>query len=609
LVVGYPIDRENRGPKDGLARLEGFRTDRGSARTLVWLPSLLGSQAQKDLGQLVRLDHILSQNRFADYVRDLSQVDRESARSILTNQRDALGQRLITYLNVAYGLQNDPGGVLDGMQSIGGEEHFQSLSPGLELNVPGETHLSRALVDLLHQALASQYPGHPEFDKELKITKGAVQKVLEVVTGTLRTKERRLRVEKADRALVRQIANPLKLGEMGEDHFVMGERWKDHFQRAAAKGEGLDRIRVQDLRRWMDESEPMGLPPLLQDLVILSFAQQTNRSFTLHGGPFTPEPGGKWPDECALTQQALPAEPDWERAVEIVHTALGVAGLPSFMSGQNVARFSETVKAEVERLKLQETAPKLKAALEQRAADFGCTGQAFERLVTAQEGVKLALSIRDRSDAALIEAIARLDLQAALAAIGTSLKKAGNVADKVKGADLTAVNSVSRLEGKAGEEGRRLRDDLFEAFRHNEYAVPFGSAFDTINREAIRLLSSLVQKEPKRNEDGPGPGVTEPVPQVTEKRAGLISRWGRSQVEGDDVPGWVPIGVREKLLAVVQVRDVHAGGKLGPVVVTQNLAALLAGAGDAEIDSGTGQFRIPGYGIDCRLSTDPGREN
>ncbi|MBV9999777.1 MAG: phage resistance protein, partial [Verrucomicrobia bacterium] len=49
LVVGYPIDRENRGPKDGLARLEGFRTDRGSARTLVWLPSLLGSQAQKDL--------------------------------------------------------------------------------------------------------------------------------------------------------------------------------------------------------------------------------------------------------------------------------------------------------------------------------------------------------------------------------------------------------------------------------------------------------------------------------------------------------------------------------------------------------------------------------
>jgi hypothetical protein len=70
LVVDYPIDREHRGPRDAIARLETFRDERGSARTIVWLPSSLSSQAQRDLGQLVRLEHILSQNRFADYVRD-----------------------------------------------------------------------------------------------------------------------------------------------------------------------------------------------------------------------------------------------------------------------------------------------------------------------------------------------------------------------------------------------------------------------------------------------------------------------------------------------------------------------------------------------------------
>jgi hypothetical protein len=498
--------------------------------------------------------------------------------------------------------------VLDGIQSISGEEHFQSLSPNLELNVPGETHLSRALVDLLHQALASQYPGHPKFDDELKANKGQVKTVLDVITETLRTKERRLEVVKTDRAVVRQIANPLKLGEMTETHFVIGERWKDHFHRAAAKGEGLDKIRVQDLRRWMDEPEPMGLPPLLQDLVILAFAQQTNRSFTLHGRPFNPELGGKWPDECALKQQPLPAETDWEKAVEVAHAALGVAGLPSFLSGQNLVRFTELVKAEVERLKLQETAPKLKAALEQRAADFGCGGHPFERLATAQEGVKLVSAIRDRSDAALVDSIARLDLQAPLEAIGTSLKKAGDVAFKVKSADLTALNSVAGLGGEAGEKGRRLRDDLFEAFRRNEYAVPFGPAFDAINHAAIKLLSSLVQKKPEGDGGGPGPQIVKPPPPVPPipEDADLISRWGRSQVDGDEVPAWVPAEARKKLLVVIRIRDVHAGGKLSQVVVTQNLAALLAGADDAEINSGTGQFRIPGYGIDCRLSTDPG---
>jgi hypothetical protein len=273
-------------------------------------------------------------------------VDRESARSILTNQRDALRQRLIVCLGVAYGLQNDPGGVLDGFQSISGEEHFQSLTSDLELNVPGETHLSRAVLDLLHQALASQYPEHPKFDEELKVNRTNVQKILDVISQTLRAKERRLHVEKTDRTILRQIANPLKLGEMSETHFVIGERWKDQFHRAAAKGEGVDKIRVQDLRRWIDEPEAMGLPALLQDLVILAFAQQTNRSFTLHGGPFEPELSNL-PDECALKQQALPGEPEWERAVEFAQATLGVTGLPSFLSGQNVVRFSELVKNQV----------------------------------------------------------------------------------------------------------------------------------------------------------------------------------------------------------------------------------------------------------------------
>ena len=584
LLIDYPIDREGHGPKDDIATLQTFRHAHGLARTIVWLPSILSSQAQRDLGQLVRLEHILSENRFADYVRELSQVDRESARSILTNQRDALRQRLVTYLGVAYGLQNDPGGVLEGRQTISGEAQFQSLTPHLELRVPGETHLARALPDLLGQALACQYPEHPKFDEDLKITRGSVQKVLDVVTETLRTRERRLHVEKPDRSAVRQIANPLRLGEMGETHFVMGERWKDHFHRAAAKGEGLDKIRVEDLRTWMDEPEAMGLPVLLQDLVILSFAQQTNRALTLHGGPFEPELG-KLPAEGGFKQQALPGEDAWERAVALAQAAFGLGGLPSFLSGQSVVRFSELVSTEAR--KFQDPAARLKATLEQRAADFSCAGQSFERLTAAQEAVKLLAAIKDRADAALVEAMASLPLQTPPEAIGTSLRKAAEVAGRIKDCELTALNSVAQLPGESGETGKKLRTTVLEAFRRQEYAVPFGPAYDQANHAAVRLLSQLVVPGPKPE---PPPGTT---------AAG--SRRPRSRIIGDEIPAWVPDAAVDRLLVTVELPDrCRMGEKVG-IVVTQNLRALIETDPAAEVDLGRARLFLPRYHFEQAL--------
>jgi hypothetical protein len=601
LVVDYPIDIENRGPKDDMARLERFRKEHGNARTLVWLPSFLSSQAQRDIGQLVRLEHILSPHRFADYVRDLSAMDRESARSILANKRDALTQRLLVYLGVAYGLQNDTGGVLDGMQSLSGDEHFQSLHPALELKVPGETRLGPALKDLLTQALANQYPQHPKFDDDLKLTKANVQRVLDIVSATLREKERRLLVDKADRGIVRQIANALKLGEMGETHFVIGEKWKDHFHRMAAKGEGLDKIRVSDLRQWLDEPEAMGLPLLLQDLIIMVFGQQTNRAFTFHGGPVEPELG-KLHDDCHLKQQALPTEEEWRDAVALAQAALGISGLPTFLSGQSVLRFSEQAKANVT-AQLDE-AVRLRSAIEQRAAEFGAAAPDFERLKTANNTVKLLTIVKDRSDTQLVQSLAKLDLEKTPAeAIGTSLKRAAEVATKLKGCDLTAVNSIAALEGPAGATGKRLREELTEAFRRNEYAVAFGQTFDRINREAIQLLGSLVAKNAQP--EGPAPAYDPPKAAAKPAAHALRGR-GRSQVKGDEMPQWIPEKLRSRLLTMIRAEDLANPGATVELVVTRNLEALAEDAPDVQVDLKAGRFRIPSQSIDCPLEGDPG---
>src|SRR5438552_2919917 len=87
VIIDYPFD-EGYGPKDDLSRLEAYKAKRNQpTRTIQWIPSFLSRQAQKDLGTLVVLDHIMTGERFASYVSHLSPVDRQAAKTLLENQR------------------------------------------------------------------------------------------------------------------------------------------------------------------------------------------------------------------------------------------------------------------------------------------------------------------------------------------------------------------------------------------------------------------------------------------------------------------------------------------------------------------------------------------
>jgi molybdopterin/thiamine biosynthesis adenylyltransferase len=93
-----------------------------------------------------------------------------------------------------------------------------------------------------------------------------------------------------------------------------------------------------------------------------------------------------------------------------------------------------------------------------------------------------------------------------------------------------------------------------------------------------------------------------PAPQAES----AISKWGRSQVKGDDVPSWVPAKLKSKLLTVIQAKDLTNAGKLIDVVVTRNLQALVADAPDLEVDLKSGRLRIPSQSIDCQIDSEPG---
>ena len=138
---------------------------------------------------------------------------------------------------------------------------------------------------MIDQALAYEFPAAPHFEDEIK--RNNLNKVNDLISAATQTADGRLPVDKQFRPLLRHIANPLLLGEMGLDatHFVLGQHWKNHFGRKAAEIGGT--ITVGQLRRWLDDPKPMGLPKEVQNLVILTFAQQTSRAFYLHGAPYS----------------------------------------------------------------------------------------------------------------------------------------------------------------------------------------------------------------------------------------------------------------------------------------------------------------------------------
>jgi hypothetical protein len=112
------------------------------------------------------------------------------------------------------------------------------------------------------------------------------------------------------------------LGEMGHDatHFVIGHHWRSHFSKKAAETETT--ISVGQLRKWIDQPRPMGLSKEAQNLVILAFAEQTNRTFLRHNVPVEGSLASLT-DDLVLQEQKLPGQSEWETAVALAGHIFG----------------------------------------------------------------------------------------------------------------------------------------------------------------------------------------------------------------------------------------------------------------------------------------------
>ncbi|HUY49759.1 MAG TPA: DUF6079 family protein [Streptosporangiaceae bacterium] len=512
VVFGYPIDEQGHVVSEDLDRAAGLR-QRQPARTVCWVPRRLTSQTVFDLGRYVRLRYALGPS-FDQLAGHLSDNDRAIARQQMTALAEQLRGTLTLSLLQAYGVITPDDAVVD--TAHGGAEMFVSLEPGLSLRVPGGAGLRQVLDSLQDQLLNWEFPGHPPFPAEVR--RPDLQKVHAQVRRAIEEPEHRVMVESGERPLMRRIANPLRLGEQFEQYFLLGHHWENHFNRkiAEARSRGGD-VTVGDLRAWLDDPQPMGLPQEIADLVIEIFAEQTNRGIIVAGRPVDVSVLQPLPADAPVTEQPLPGEDDWTQARERAQALFGIGNISELRTARNVSVLVGRVREQA--ASLLPAARQLRDMLIERgpvvlgaAVDPASTSRAR----IADAAVRLCEELAAvADDLALIRVLASFELPGAALHLGRSLATAPDVVRAAERVDWPIYVSVAGWKAghRLGPQARSLSEQLAAAWEANEYAMPLQPALAAADSAARRLLLEADRAGGSGRPDNGLPGAGQPEAQ------------------------------------------------------------------------------------------------
>lgn len=507
LVIDFPFDEPGYGPRDDLSKLQSFRQSHpGGAKTLAWIPAFFSEDAQRDLGMLVILEHILTGERFGQYSTQLSPQDRQSARSLLENQRSVLRQRVQNHLEAAYGLDALLAGSLDTVHELDLSERFVALCDGFVPRPPVAANLGQAMTHLLSQALEHEFPAAPHFEAEIKTT--PLKKVFEQIMPATQSADGRVAVDRTLRPLIRQVANPLLLGEMGLDatHFVLGQHWRQHFARKAA--ETGSAMSVSQLRKWFDDPKPMGLPKEAQNLVLLVFAAQTNRTFFLHNGPCEVTLSNV-PDQCELHEQRLPDVSHWEAAVQRASSIFG-ATISRLLNASNVSTLASEVKRHA--VQARQACKNYCQQIRERMTQLGVAADSSDRLKTGLATWTLMESLHNPSGDDVVRLLAAAEIATSETAMGECAAKAAELEGNLETAGWEIFDAIRDLTDDRSTAATAILTDVANALSSDEHVVALAPALKAAHAKAVRLLTKPTAPPPKPAEPIPyGSGTPVPV--------------------------------------------------------------------------------------------------
>ena len=503
VIIDSPIDSEGHSPVEDFDRIQNFKTKNESHKSLIWLPWFFNTNTNSDLGKLVILDKLLEKNNIEQHSGHLSLSDRQSARLLLQNQQSALNNRIQHAIDCAYSIKNDLGTLNTAFDLS--DRVFHSLLQSLQVQPPVGATLAEALNNLLDQALSHQFPKHPKFETEIKGNKDLNQ-VLQTCLATVKTEGARFFVDDKNlRAKIRAICGPLEVGVMGETHLALTDYWKNHFNKMITQ-QGLTTMpSVGDFRKWTDLPEPRGLLPVVQNFLILIFAELTNRSFVKHGGTYAASLDDM-PDELVLREEILPPMHEWMEAGKRASEIFGVVISP-MLNASNLALFQTRIQEQIQSVKTANE------SLTQKLVDsfrlLGLTESGYQqsnRLKTAAEAKKLLTALELKKPTDLVHDLASYPLTTTPLHLSKSLKSAQSVLDAIGSVHWDLFKAVIQIQDNRKALAENLMAEVSQSMMNDEFALANGLAVklkEAVNA-AIKLLTPISSPTP--------PPISPPTP-------------------------------------------------------------------------------------------------
>ena len=515
LIVDYPFDDPNYGPRDDLNRLRAYREeDQPDTRTIVWLPRFLAPNILRDLGRLVLVEHVLSGDRFETQTSHLSANDKPAARQQLDSLRTSLRARVKQALEMSYGVVPvQPGYLIEEGQQLELDEQFQSLHRSFQPRPVTASNLAGAMLHLLHQELAAHFPEHPDFQFEREVPAAMVRNLWQDLQPAFETNQERILVEdKAARERLRNVAVPLKLVEMGETHFRLAEHWKRHFQQELYKFNDPLKVSLRQLHAWTDQPKAMGLHPRLRNLVAMVFAYQTNRNLTRAERVLENPDPDTLASDVELIPQDLPSPEEWSTALERARLLLDKLP-PMSRTVSNTNRLAQRLREALS--SYRQSAESLPGELSELAHTLGIEPDGLARLNTARAGRSLVELVEEKDSLQLLKRLAALELENPAAVLHALAQ--GRPLLEAFGRLNHDISRVLQERAQSGQpEAQELVQAVCEALQHEEIGHALQPALLRLQRESAAIISRPYP--PIVVEPGAGPTPPSPPPSHPKKK-------------------------------------------------------------------------------------------
>ena len=228
----------------------------------------------------------------------------------------------------------------------------------------------------------------------------------------------------------------------------------------------------------------MGLPTAVENMVILTYAEQTHRSFYRHGLPIE----GSLKDisnDCELRQQNLPDLEQWQRSVQLSQQLFQLNPSP-LLNPTNVATLETQVQSFVEpKLSAcRQYATTLKSSLDR----FGLSDQS-DRLKSARATVVLLECLTEAKSGTIVSTLATLDIPDPETPITDCITHAKNLDRVLENTNWELFESIQQIQDDRSPEAQSIWQDLKEVLLTDEHVISLQQQVKSCQNRAVRLLT------------------------------------------------------------------------------------------------------------------------